>query len=121
MSDSEIRRRLAAPGVFAQAVKYWPLALALFAIIVAGVEARVQIARTAEDLAKVARQLEADAANVNQWRKITSNGDALVNHEARLQAVERHVTPEAIQRWGWAQEAIRANTLNLAEHRRREH
>lgn len=116
MSESEIRRRTQPPSFVGGLVRYWPVALGIFAIIVAGAEARIQIARTAQDVAALVAKQEADRANVAQWRSINENRERGIDHAARLEAVEVHISPAAIQRWGWAQGQIETNAQALQRH-----
>jgi len=99
-------------------VRYWPILAALFLIISAGIETRLTVRSQTNTLAEIKIQLEAQATNKAQWQKIGANSNAVSNHESRIEQIERHVTPQAIQKWGEIQSTVEEDHRDLKDHLR---
>jgi hypothetical protein len=82
---------------------WWVLIVAFAMVIGAGVRAQIQIEELYRDRQQDSRQ----------WEIIRANLEASQNHDARLRAVERHVTPAAIQKWGEVQSLVAAHERKI--------
>lgn len=94
--------------IWSRLLRFWPVILAGGLILIAGVETRIQVSRLVSD-----RQVD-----IKQWELIRKQGHKIVDHERRLQDIEQHMTPQAIQRWGQIQATVDEDHRRLEEHLR---
>lgn len=85
---------------------WWVLIVAFAMMIGAGVRVQIQVEELYRDRQQDGRQ----------WEIIRANLEASQNHDARLRAVERHMTPEAIQKWGEVKSTVGRTERRLDAH-----
>ena len=92
-------------------LKWWPMVLAVLFVVAAGAETRYQVA-----------QLVADkSVNIAQWRLLREQTQILTNHETQIRSMQRHMTPQAIQRWGQIQATVDEDHRRLNNHLQHPH
>jgi hypothetical protein len=83
--------------------KYWPILAAIVVLILALGETRWQV-----------RQLIRDRSHEEiQDARLDALDHPIVDHEARLEAIENHTKPETIQAWGAVQSDVRRHEIEI--------
>jgi hypothetical protein len=100
---------------WAKILRFWPVALGFVALVAAGVKVQFQVEGIQQDIAEIRKNRESE---VNQWRRINTNGQEIVEHRGRLEEIEKHVTVEAVQAWGALRQQFREDHQDLQEHLR---
>lgn len=95
--------------VLDRVVRYWPLLLIVFAMVAAGVETRLQVRALMQDRQQDSRQ----------WEIIRTNLERGQAHDTRIREIERHMTPEAIQKWGAVQAQVARHEREITAIERR--
>lgn len=88
--------------------QWWPIIV--FGLLGYGglIETRIVVGNLVDDRAD----------NDLQWLQIRANNGAVINHQGRLDDVEMHITPPAIQAWGAIQNTVKEDHRLLGEHLR---
>lgn len=94
--------------IVASLLRWWPILIVIAAGLIAWGETRYQVQHLVND----------KQADRKQWELIRENREALTDHAGRLRAIEKHVTPEAIQEWGALKQQFREDHVELQRHLR---
>ena len=87
---------------------YWFLILALVAVVGGYVRHDILITEIQTN-----RQGE-----IEQWRRINANEDLANELNGRVKEIEKHVTVEAVQKWGALQSTVAEDHQTLKDHLR---
>lgn len=92
---------------------WWPILAVVGAGLIAWGTTQGTISAIQDDIAEI----KAGAAReTRQWQKIAENAGEIASHEQRLSEIERHTTPQAIQRWGQIQATVDEDHRLLQDH-----
>lgn len=92
-------------------VKWWPIITGFIVIIIAGAETRFQVAELVKD----------KQADIKQWELIRKNLEFNQQQQTMILEMQRHMTPQAIQRWGEVQADVRRHEREINELQRHQH
>ncbi|MHA2163195.1 MAG: hypothetical protein ACXABF_12305 [Candidatus Thorarchaeota archaeon] len=99
-----------------QVMKYWPAILIIVALIAAGAEVRLRVNQHGETLKIIVKKLESREIDKQQWVAIRGLIEDSVAQAGKIKELEKHVTPEAIQKWGEVKNTVQQNRELLWKH-----
>ena len=108
-------------------VKYWQILVVVAILIASGAVSQFQIYQHGEAIEKIGAKLDTEVEKIEaklderanetaQWDLIMALGTDVRGNSTRLDGVEEHVTPDAIQKWGRFQFTVEQNRLNIKDH-----
>ena len=99
-----------------QLMKYWPAIVGAILIVSAAGVTNWRVNQNEKILDIIVRKLEANEIDKAQGRIIVSLLEDIKGLETRLDAVEVHITPDAIQAWGAIQSIVEEDHRDLKAH-----
>lgn len=99
--------------------KFWPLIVLGIPALGGAVWYVLGLERQVDDLRNEIRSMQTNRqAESRQWQLINENSKVVIRHEERLVEIEKHITVEAVQRWGQIQRMVEEDHRDLKGHLR---
>ena len=118
MASNGTDRRIGVGQFGTQLMRYWPAILVFVALIGAGAEVRLRVNQHGKTLDAVLMKLETNIADREQWKVLRVIGKNISDLEARAREIEKHITPDSIQKWGKIQSMVDEDHKDLKNHLR---
>ncbi len=108
-------------------VKYWQILVVVAILIASGAVSQFQIYQHGEAIEKIGAKLDTEVEKIEaklderanetaQWDLMMAIGTEVKGNSTRLDGVEEHVTPDAIQAWGAFKASVTRIDENLTAH-----
>lgn len=96
-------------------LRWSPIIGAFLVVFADAVWLQFQVMATEDKVKEILLDKQVDVA---QWKLLRKQTQILTNHQAQIESMQQHMTPEAIQAWGRIQNTVQEDHLSLNRHLR---
>ena len=96
-------------------LKWSPVIGAFLIVFADAVWLQFQVMATEDKIKEILLDKKVDVA---QWVLLREQTQVLTSHQAQIESMQQHMTPEAIQAWGVIQNTVQEDHLRLNRHLR---